>query len=196
MKGYVRGAVLGWFAGAVLVATTAASVLPAVAGEDDPWPARATCATGAFTGHTVHPPDFQGPYLELTGWAQQCVDEKDPAPPPAEFGFAYYGPPEKGVPAGVVYERRLRAFGPGAEPTAFSGRFDLSGTGARQAGSPICLMRDPDTRIACVDVRMIAAGMRPSFEVTPLATDDPRVVGPVIVQPSGSDPHTSCGTCL
>jgi hypothetical protein len=175
-------------------------VVPAAAGDDPvPWQDTAACATGAFTGHTVYPADFLGPYLELTGWAQRCGDEKqDEEPPAARFGFAYFSAQDK-IPGavGLLHERRLRSYGPGFDPTAFVGRFDMAGTGSKRQGSPICLMLDRTTRVACVNVRVMLIGTMPSFEVTPLAIDDASVVGLVTVQPrGGGEPFPNCGTCL
>jgi hypothetical protein len=194
---------LGRLAGTVAVlATLVAAALPMVpAAADDepvPWPDTAACATGEFTGHTVHPPDFQGLYLELTGWAQQCGDEKEGAPPPpaARFGFAYFAPPEKESAAGLLFEGRLRSYGPGLERTPFAGRFDLSATGPYPTDSPICLMRDRTTRVACVQVRMVFFGQAPSLVVTPLAPGDAVVTGPVTVHPDGSETTPNCGHCL
>jgi hypothetical protein len=198
--------VAGLVLAAVTVASIAAATVPAAAGEGggtdgrpDPWPDTVSCATGAFTGHVFQEPDYTGPYLELSGWAQPCPD-KNGEPRPARFGFAYmragFGPDKEPAIEGVLYANRLRGFGPADAPTSWSGRFDLWGTGEYRTQAPLCLMSDPNTRVACVLISMFPSGARPTATVVPIPLNDPAVASYRIVLVDGGHTTPECGACV
>jgi hypothetical protein len=189
---YVRGAIaaLALAGAAALPAPAAADFTPQPLG---PWANPATCATGAFTGYAG------GSGGQLSGWAQTCPEEKVGYPTGQQFGFAYFHWYDKGGTSGVVFQERLRTYTNPDGPTSFDGQLDAA---AAREGSPdamaICLMRDPDTRLACLSVSIPTFG---SAVFAPLAVDDPIVTGPVTVRrpeldKDGNPVTGGCGTCL
>lgn len=201
MKRYVRGVV------AVLTLLAVAAAAPAAAAADeprtqvDPWPNPAACATGEFTGHVGNPPGSPRLTLSLSGWAATCPDPKGGHPTGAAFGFAYFGWHDKVGATGRLFPERLRRYDNPNGATPFAGDYDFH---SALEGSPdamsICLMRDAQTRLACVAVSIISGTAGGSPTVTQVATDDPWVTGPVTVaaEPDGEGHPIDggCGTCL
>ena len=200
MKRFIRAAIAG-AAGLLLV--VAGPVTAAVG--DELWPDTAACAVGEFTAVVVGPPDEFGPVLELRGRVGPCPkSEKDPDPRVSgRFGFAYVGwttvmspgqqlPPV--VPAGRLYDKKLRPYKAATEPTEFAGHFnfDAAESVGDGAAAAICLVRDTTTRLACLIVEL--GDDTPT--VTPVPVTDPRVRVQITVLPGGSNTWPNCGTCL
>jgi hypothetical protein len=116
---------------------------------------------------------------------------------PARFGVAYFWWNFAGhTPVGVMHARRLRSYEPGAGRTAFSGIYDLRGTLTYRTTVPICLMSDPATKLACVQVRLVGDDAEPGFEVTPIPINDPRVTPHTITWAPTVTTTPECAACV
>jgi len=208
LGGRAARTVAGLALAAATVAATVAVTVPATAGDiggganppPDPWPDTVSCATGAFTGHSIEPPiDPGGSSLVLSGWAQQCPGEKNSEPFAARFGFAYMRPGigsgQGPTVEGVMHDRRLRSYEYADTPTPWSARLDLRGTGSYQTETPLCLMADVKTKVACVLVSMSGPAGDETFTVTPIPLDDPSVAHQSIVFVTGVTTAPECGAC-
>lgn len=175
------GVVLALAAAAPAAATPVPTPVPTGTLPPPAW-SPAPCATGAITD-VRHEMEGLGPQrLWVYGWIQPCAA--------TEFtnGFVvirYYG--------GSGIRSRVAAYQSMTEPTSFTILTD----GLRFALSPnltaLCVAYDYEGRAACVGVDGVGRGRQPV--VTPIATDDPRVLVPSR-QEEVVPTHPICGTCL
>jgi hypothetical protein len=142
-----------------------------------PW-GGATCATASLDG--VHPRDGS----VLLGQATRCDDNNSAE---ASFAIVYFQ-----NDTSYVWTDRLRPYNPMGEPRPFGVR--TPGRASKIRG--VCVMSNPDTRLACGSITPTRTGWR--FDRIP--TTDPLVTAPVAATatrefPDGiSDPD--CGSCF
>lgn len=173
-----------------------APATPAAASEALPRPA--VCATGAISAYASGFDDSNQPLITISGWMRQC----EPLTSLGRFGFVHY------YTGGVLFPFFTdtigippRDYAPAGAPTEFtaSTRTNTGGTVDARHGPlvALCLVRDRDSRIACLEVSQPDPLSAPV--VTPLRVDDERLRMPPPPEP-GSPPtveiNPHCGNCI